>query len=106
MTVETERALVLVCYALHLMGAVAAIPSVIGLVLNYSKRATVEPLHGSHHRWMIRSFWWALLALSVGVLTWRLFYLGAVIFGVAWLWYVYRHARGLVRMVNGRPMPG
>jgi uncharacterized membrane protein len=106
MTVESDRALVLVCYVLHLIGAVAAVPSVIGLVLNYGKRGGVESLLGSHHRWMIRSFWWALLAITIGVLTWRLFFLGVLVCGMAWLWYVYRHVRGIVQLVNGRPMPG
>jgi uncharacterized membrane protein len=106
MTSESDRALVLACYVLHLIGAVAAIPSVIGLVLNYVKRREVEPLLGSHHRWMIRSFWWALLAISIGALMWWLVFLGALVCGVAWLWYVYRHVRGLVRLASGQPMPG
>ena len=55
---------------------------------------------------MIRSFWWALLAISIGALMWWLVFLGALVCGVAWLWYVYRHVRGLVRLVNGQPMPG
>jgi len=30
---------------------------------------------------------------------------GFVILGVAWLWYVYRHVRGLIALLNGEPMP-
>jgi uncharacterized membrane protein len=105
-TPESDRALVLACYVLHLIGAIAGLPSVIALVLNYLKRADVDSTLGSHHRWMIRSFWWTFAAVFLGALTWWVFVLGWLICAAAWLWYVYRHLRGLVRIISGEPMPG
>lgn len=105
MNADTERTVVLVCYVLHLFGAIAALPSVIGLVLNYLKRAEAGELLGTHHDWMIRSFWWAVLWLLVGYAT-LLFLIGWAILGLSWLWYVYRHVRGLINFLNGEPMPG
>ena len=103
-SVESDRTLVLAAYVLHLVGAIAGIPSLIGLVLNYLKRNDCGELLASHHRWMIRSFWWALLWVVVGaVLT--LVVVGWVILGLAWLWYLYRHIRGLIALVNGAPLP-
>lgn len=104
-SVESERSIALVAYVLHLMGAVTGITSVIALVLNYVWRGHgVEPFE-SHHRWMIRSFWWALLWIVIGsVLVFVV--VGWAILGLAWLWYVYRHVRGLVNLVNGALMPG
>ena len=32
-------------------------------------------------------------------------FVGFVILGVAWIWYVYRHVRGLIALLNGEPMP-
>jgi len=101
---EAERTVVLVSYVLHLVGAVAALPSLVGLVLNYLKRNDGGEVLSSHHRWMIRSFWWALVWIVVGLVSLYLI-VGWLILGLAWLWYVYRHLRGLFALLNGDPMP-
>jgi uncharacterized membrane protein len=101
---ESNRTFVLIAYVLHLLGAVAGVPSLIGLVLNYVKRNDSGPLLDTHHRWMIRSFWWAILWVVIGVLTWFIV-LGWVILGLVWIWYIYRHVRGLIRFAHDQPMP-
>jgi uncharacterized membrane protein len=101
---ETDRTWLLAAYVLHLIGAIAGVPSLVGLLINYLQRsACAEPL-ASHHRWMIRSFWWGLLWVVVGaVLT--LMVVGWAIMGLAWLWYLYRHVRGLIALINGTTLP-
>ncbi len=99
-----ERTTVLVAYVLHLVGSVAAVPSLIGLLLNYLKRGDVDEALATHHRWMIRTFWWALLWVVLGWLT-TVLLVGWLILGLAWLWYVYRHVLGLIRLANGESMP-
>jgi uncharacterized membrane protein len=91
-------------YVLHLIGAVAGVTSIIGLVLNYARRDRYG-VWDTHHRWMIRSFWWGLLW---GVIGWCLVFvvIGWAILGIAWLWYIYRHIRGLIAIANNDPMPG
>ena len=103
-TVEGDRTLALVAYALHLFGAIAAFPSLIGLVINYVKRDRYEPFFDSHHRWMIRSFWWSILWIVVGCVT-IFILIGWVILFLVWVWYLYRHVRGLIALINGEPMP-
>jgi uncharacterized membrane protein len=100
---ESERAIVLVAYLLHLIGSVTAIPSLIGLLLNYLKRNEVVELLASHHGWMIRTFWWALPWVAVGWLT-KAFFVGWLFLGFVWLWYVYRNGLGLIRLANGESM--
>ena len=104
MSGDTERTFILACYILHLVGAISALPSIIGLILNYLKRADAGESLGTHHSWMIRSFWWALLWVIVGYAT-IIFVIGWLILGLSWLWYIYRHVRGLINLVNGEPMP-
>lgn len=104
MSSSAEQTLVTACYVLHLVGAILAVPSLVGLVLNYLKAGDSGALLGSHHRWMIRSFWWATLWLILGYVT-VLFAVGWLILGLTWLWYVYRHIRGLISLANGEPMP-
>lgn len=103
-----QRIWVIVTYVLHLLGAVLALPSIIGLVMNYVLRDGVLPEARSHHDWMIRTFWWAL---GWTVLTWLLWVtvLGiplAMLLGVGiWLWWMYRHIRGLIRLSDHLSMP-
>ncbi|HET6726289.1 MAG TPA: hypothetical protein VFH85_09835 [Gammaproteobacteria bacterium] len=99
-----DNAAALIAYVLHLIGAATGLTSVIGLIINYIKRGESSPALSSHHSWMIRSFWWALLWSIIGVLT-VFFLIGYAILGLTWLWYVYRHVRGLLRLLDDRPMP-
>jgi uncharacterized membrane protein len=103
-SVESDRTLALVAYGLHLFGAIAAVPSIVGLIVNYVKRNDYDELFDSHHSWMIRSFWWAILWCVLGFVT-LVIGVGFVILFVAWLWYIYRHVRGLIALLNGEPLP-
>lgn len=103
-----QRIWVIVTYVLHLLGAVLALPSIIGLVMNYVLRDGVLPEMRSHHDWMIRTFWWTL---GWTVLTWLLWVtvLGIPLamllgFGI-WVWWMYRHVRGLIRLSDHLSMP-
>jgi uncharacterized membrane protein len=89
---------------LHLVGTVAGLTSIVGLILNYVRREQYGWPLDSHHRWMIRSFWWARLWIAIGLVT-KFVFIGWAILGLAWLWYVYRHVRGLVALANGEPVP-
>lgn len=107
-TVETsaqaDRTLVFVAYVLHLVGAIAGITSIAGLIVNYLQRGHHDDVIDSHHRWMIASFWWGLLWIVIGLIT-VVLVVGWVILFLAWLWYIYRHVRGLIALVNGEAMP-
>ncbi|NNF52225.1 MAG: hypothetical protein HKN59_07275 [Gammaproteobacteria bacterium] len=102
-----ERMLVLISYILHLIGTVTALPSLIALLINYVKRSSAAPFD-SHHRWMIRTFWWTILWMILGgilvflVLTAPL---GWLVGGIAWLWWIYRHVRGLIALLNNSALP-
>jgi len=60
-----------IAYGLHAIGFVSMLiwPAIIGLVINYAKRGDSASFLDSHHRWLIRTFWLALLgyALSIGL---------------------------------------
>lgn len=102
-----QRIWVIVTYVLHLFGAVLALPSIVGLVMNYVLRDNALPTQRSHHDWMIHTFWWALAWTVVTWLLWITF-IGipvAIILGCGiWLWWMYRHVRGLIRLSDHLPM--
>jgi uncharacterized membrane protein len=102
---QSERTVVLAAYVLHLVGSVAGVTSIIGLILNYVRRRQFGEPYTSHHEWMIRSFWWALLWLVIGLIT-SFIFIGYAVCAIAWIWYVYRHVRGIIALVNGESMPG
>jgi uncharacterized membrane protein len=113
-----------VIYALHafslltgILGAATIIgafltgwPSLIAVILNYVKRGDTRGTWlESHFRWQIRTFWYGLLWVGL-CLAGILMTLGIGII-VLWiplaivtLWFVYRIARGWMRLSRGASM--
>jgi uncharacterized membrane protein len=51
-----------IAYVTMVLSAFLFWPALIGLLISYSKRGNPEAgFIDSHHRWMIRSFWWSQL---------------------------------------------
>jgi uncharacterized membrane protein len=52
-----------VAYLLYTVGSILMWPALIALIISYSKRGHPESgFIDSHHRWMLRSFWYSQLA--------------------------------------------
>ena len=113
-----------VIYALHafslitgIIGAATVVgafltgwPSILAVILNYAKRSEVRGAWlESHFRWQIRTFWFGLLWVTLCAL----FIIATLGIGllIAWLplslvglWFIYRIARGWLRLMEHRPM--
>ena len=109
-------------YALHafsaLMGVISSAavvtafltgwPSILAVILNYARRSDAcDTWLESHLRWQLRTFWFAVLWVSVAVL------LFATVVGIplAWiivvatgLWVLYRILRGWLALNDARPI--
>jgi uncharacterized membrane protein len=117
-----------VIYALHALSIVIgltsaativgtfifSLPSIIAVIMNYVRRSdTTGTYLESHFRWQIRTFWFALLWMSVaGLISMPLVLLlglGIFTFAVAALavgiWVAYRVIRGWLALRDGKPMP-
>jgi uncharacterized membrane protein len=126
-TVEPRESLVTwthVIYGLHafslltgILGAATVVgafltgwPSIIAVIMNYVKRSEVRGTWlESHFRWQIRTFWFGLLWAGLCVLlVVATLGLGLLIvwlpLGLVGLWFVYRVARGWLRLVDRQPM--
>ena len=100
-----EKRIVVIAYALFAVAVLGLwVPSIAGVVINYLKIDNASPLYASHHRWMIHTFWWAILWCIIGAITWFLF-VGWIVLLVTWVWYIYRHIRGLICLADDKPMP-
>jgi len=95
--------------AVTIVGAfVFGIPSIVAVVMNYIYQSEVRgSFLESHFRWQIRTFWFALLWVGLGVL------LVLTIVGilVAWavflgagIWVIYRVARGWLTLQDRKPI--
>ena len=85
-------------------------PSIIAVILNYVKRSEARGTWlASHFRWQIRTFWFGLLWVALCVLfVVATLGIGLLIawlpLGVVGLWFIYRIARGWLRLMDHRPM--
>jgi uncharacterized membrane protein len=82
----------------------AGIPSLVAVVLNYAtRRGSRGTWVESHYRWQIRTFWYAVLWVFIGLLL-LIALVGIFILVALTLWLVYRVAKGWMRLRNRRPM--
>jgi uncharacterized membrane protein len=112
-----------IIYALHALSVIMGLigsafvitafltgwPSIIAIIINYTKRNAVRDTYlDSHFNWQIRTFWfaflWMILAviLFITVLGIALSYIITVSAGI---WISYRIIRGWLALNEERPMP-
>jgi uncharacterized membrane protein len=84
-------------------------PSIIAVILNYVKRSDVRGTWlDSHFSWQIRTFWFALLWVLIGLVLFVTLVgipIAYVIWVVTGIWVLYRIIRGWLALVSERPMP-
>ena len=85
-------------------------PSIIAVIMNYLKRSEARGTWlESHFRWQIRTFWFGALWVGLCAL-FVLFTLGLglivvwIPLGIVALWFIYRVARGWLRLFDRQPM--
>jgi uncharacterized membrane protein len=112
-----------VIYALHAFSALTGMlspamvvtafltgwPSIIAVILNYVKRSEVRGTWlDSHFSWQIRTFWFALLWLTLGGVLF-LTVVGIPFAFVVWfatgIWVLYRIIRGWLALSSQKELP-
>ncbi len=107
---EGERTTLLVAYVLYgLLPLSGGIAPVAGVIINHLKvNDTGNLFLRSHHRWLLRTFWFSLLwTVICSVLMFTI-----ILIPVAWIgyaavaiWYIYRVVRGAISFADRSPMP-
>lgn len=95
--------------AVTIVGAfVFGVPSIIAVVMNYIYQSDVRGTFlESHFRWQIRTFWFALLWILLGLALFLVligFLVSWAIFLGAGIWVIYRVARGWLTLQDRRPL--
>jgi uncharacterized membrane protein len=104
---RTTLLIAYICYAAAIVLPVA--PAIAGVIINHLKiDETRNSYIGSHHRWLLRTFWFSLLwsvvtsLLLLTILLAPLAWLGYLAAGV---WYIYRVVRGAMCFADRKAMP-
>jgi len=101
---DAARTVTVVVYALQAASFLAGITFLVAVIINYVKRPDVRGTWlESHFRWQIRTFWFSLLWTVIGVIT-SYILVGYVILLAALIWFIYRVAKGWLRLLDGKRM--
>lgn len=108
-SIEPPKSLITITTAVYVLLAIGILPPffpafIAAVIINYVKRDDVRGTFlESHFRWQMRTFWFGLLWLAVGVLTW-LILIGYVITLAGFIWIMYRIIKGWLDLVDRKPM--
>lgn len=101
---NSRRTLTTVIYALYAASFLVGITAIVAIVMNYIKRDEMSGTFlESHFRWQIRTFWFGMLWIAIGVASF-LIVIGWFILIANGVWIIYRMARGWLRLNDNLPM--
>lgn len=124
MDASAQKNLTFILYLLYIVAIfTGGLLAIIALIINYVKRGDMQGTpYESHFNWQISTFWWYLIWNIVafvpfgfllltepgsrpfaGIAIGGMIFMAVVIF-VAWVWLLYRHIRGLMRLSDGQPI--
>lgn len=91
-------------YILQALFFLFVITPVVGVMINYIKDDDVRGSWlESHFLWQKRTFWYGLLWIILGGLTWGIL-IGWVVLAVLPFWFIYRIAKGWIYLVDGKEL--
>ena len=97
-----------IVYACYAVGYFVMFTWLIGVIVAYVKRDDARGTWmESHFGWLIRTFWWSIVWTIVGTilfLTLVLIPVAYIVWGLAWVWGLYRVIKGWMRLNEGRPV--
>lgn len=102
---ESERNTLLVCYVLHAAAILVGLTAIVGVIINHIKvNETTNQFVRSHHRWMLRTFWFGLLWTCVSIVL-SFVAIGFIGFIIVGVWWIYRIVRGILNFSDRKAMP-
>lgn len=101
---QSETHVTTAVYALQAASFLTGITFIIAVIINYIKLDDVKGTWlESHFRWQIRTFWYSLLWMLLGWITF-IIVVGYFILIAAAIWLIYRIAKGWLRLIDKKPM--
>lgn len=91
-------------YALQAASILVGVTFLIGVIVNYVKLEDARDTWlETHFRWQIRTFWFAFLWGTIGILTLGLG-IGLLILTANSVWFIYRVIKGWLNLNDGKEM--
>ena len=85
-------------YILQIIGFFMGFTFIIALIFNYIKEGNCHNTYlASHHRWQIRTFWFGLLWIVLGIITIPII-VGIVVLAINTIWVIYRIIKGIIQL--------
>ena len=101
---EKAKNIALVVYILQAVSFLTGITALIALIINYVKQFDAQQTWvASHFKWQIRTFWYGLLWMVLGILT-SFIGIGYFILMANVLWIIYRIVKGGLNLNDEKPM--
>jgi uncharacterized membrane protein len=101
---KSLKSLTMVVYILYALSYFTGITAIVGIIINYVKKDDVAGTWlESHFRWQIRTFWFSLLWVVIGIATVFLL-IGFAILFANFCWIIYRIVKGWLNLNDNKPM--
>ncbi len=101
---QASKELAMIVYGLQAASFLVGITLIAGVIVNYVERGKVAGTWlESHFTWQIRTFWWWLAWMAVG-LALLVVVVGIFIWIADAIWLLYRIIKGWLRLSEGKPM--
>lgn len=99
------RTVAIVIYILYLAAVISAgFAGIVGVIVAYVKRDDAKgTIWESHFSNQIEAFWVWLALFVAGCATVWFFFLGVIVIVVAFIWFLYRTIKGLLRALEAQP---
>ena len=91
-------------YALQALSFFVGVSCIVAIIINYVKLPEISGTWlASHFRWQIRTFWFSMLWLVLGVVT-LLLVVGYFVLLANAVWVIYRIVKGWLALNDGKPL--
>lgn len=90
-----------IVYLLYAIGIIVGVTPIAGVIVAHTKVGQSSGILRSHYQWLIRTFWFTLLGWLVGMAL-MFMYIGWIVWLVVIVWYIYRVAKGWLRLNDGK----
>ncbi len=101
---QEKKKLATIVYVLQALGFVIGVTYIAAVIFNYYKKEEVAGHWvASHFRWQMRTFWFSVLWVIVGIIS-AIFIVGYIVLGINAIWVVYRIVKGWLYLNDGKEM--
>jgi len=105
-TAANDNTMLHVAYGLFALSFLIGVAAIAAVVIAYLQRGkSLSAMQHSHVEWQIRTFWWGLLLTAISFASPFLLgtmFVGMLVFGLMLVWYIYRVAKGWLRLKDGQ----